>query len=158
MADPGNNWKKIVLYISDSAHAEMRLKLRYDDLSQNVFFKKIIAGYLQDDKLMREFIINCNKEKISKRDTRKMKKDDKKDPDNDGDDDTSKKGDKDKDMQQSKASVEDKTVIDDALKNGKKEGDVLPNAATAAETLTERAKKAFGLEGWTVSNKRKNRI
>jgi hypothetical protein len=78
MADPGNNWKKIVLYISDSAHAEMRLKLRYDDLSQNVFFKKIIAGYLQDDKLMREFIINCNKEKISKRDTRKMKKDDKK--------------------------------------------------------------------------------
>ena len=78
MADPGNNWKKIVVYVSDSAHAEMRLKLRYDELSQNLFFKKIIAAYLEDDKYMREFIINCNKQRISKRDQAKMKKDEKK--------------------------------------------------------------------------------
>jgi predicted nucleic acid-binding protein len=77
MADPGNNWKKIVIYISDSAHAEMRLKLRYDQLSQNLFFKKVIAAYLEDDRYMREFILNANKEKISKRDQKKMDKDDK---------------------------------------------------------------------------------
>ncbi len=90
------------------------------------------------------------------------KKNDKKDPDNDGDDDSSKKGDTDKDFagkdkKEAKASVDDKDAIDAALKNGEKKDGIIPNVATGAETLTERAKKAFGLDGWTVVNKRKNR-
>ncbi len=73
-----------------------------------------------------------------------------------------KDGDKDKetktdDKKEAKASVEDKTALDDALKNGEKDKAELANAAAGTETLNERFKKAFGLDGWSVVNKRKNR-
>ena len=48
---------------------------------------------------------------------------------------------KDNSKQTSKASV-DTTVIDEALKNGKKDETVIPNAATVTESIADRAKKA----------------
>ncbi len=56
-----------------------------------------------------------------------------------------------------KASIEDTTVVADTLKNGEKDKTVIANTTTVTESLLERSKKAFGLEGWNVVNKRKNR-
>ena len=39
-----------------------------------------------------------------------------------------------------------------------KEKAEIANAAAGAETLGDRYKKAFGLDGWKVTNKRKNRV
>jgi len=66
--------------------------------------------------------------------------------------------DADKDKQQAKASIEDKTAIDDALKNGEKDKTIIANTSTVTETIMQRAQKAFGLDGWEVTNKRKDRI
>ena len=75
---------------------------------------------------------------------------DKKDGDND-------KENKTEDKKESKASVEDKTAVADALKNGEKDKTVIANTTENTETLASRAKKAFGLDGWIVTDKRKNR-
>lgn len=42
--------KKIVLVEDDANHARLRLKFRYDNISQNRFFKMMIESYLEDDK------------------------------------------------------------------------------------------------------------
>ena len=67
-------WKKYTFYISNTAHADMRLKLRYDDLPQQTFFKMLIKAYIEEEPMMRELIKKLN-EKISKRSLTKMKKD-----------------------------------------------------------------------------------
>lgn len=85
------------------------------------------------------------------------KKKSKKMPPADNKDDT--KNDKTDDTKtQAKASVNDTTVIDDALKNGEKDKVVIPNTSVGTETIAQRAAKAFGVDGWTVTNKRKNRV
>lgn len=60
----------------------------------------------------------------------------------------------------SSASVvnNNQSVLDAALKNGKPEGTVIPNAAEGTKTLLERSIAAFGVNGWVVVDKRKNRI
>ena len=79
----------------------------------------------------------------------------KSDPDKDGDDDKNKDGDTDKADDKKK---EAKASVDDALKNGKPdEKNLLPNAGGKEESLAEKAKKAFGLDGWQVTDKRKGR-
>ena len=84
-----------------------------------------------------------------------FKKKDDKDSDKDGDNDKSKSGDDDKDADKKK---EAKASIEDALKNGKPdEKNLLPNAGGKEETLAEKAKRAFGLDGWQVTDKRKGR-
>lgn len=69
-------WKKYTFYISNTAHADMRMKLRYDNLPQQTFFKMLIKAYIEDEPMMRELIKKLN-EKISKRSLTKMKKDEK---------------------------------------------------------------------------------
>lgn len=64
-------------------------------------------------------------------------------------------------MKQSKASenVDGQAAIDEALKNAEKAKNAIANAGSAAEpTQAEKAKLAFGLEGWVVENKRKERM
>ena len=69
-------WKKYTFYISNTAHADMRMKLRYDDLPQQTFFKMLIKAYIEDEPMIRELIKKLN-QKISKRSLTKMKKDEK---------------------------------------------------------------------------------
>ena len=45
----GKNEKKIVFADSDKRHADLRLKLRRDGLTQLSFFKSIVTGYLEDN-------------------------------------------------------------------------------------------------------------
>lgn len=41
--------KKIVLYEEDTKHADLRLKLRYDRITQSKFFRTVIDLYLERD-------------------------------------------------------------------------------------------------------------
>ena len=70
-------WKKYSFYISDVAHADMRLKLRYDNIPQQTFFKMLIKEYINDNQHMRELIKQMNAEKIGETSLKKMKKDEK---------------------------------------------------------------------------------
>lgn len=70
-------WKKYTFFISSSAHADMRIKLRYDEIPQQTFFKMLIKAYIEDNHHMRELIKELNAEKLGKRSLKKMKKDEK---------------------------------------------------------------------------------
>ena len=74
---PGTGWKRYAFFISDGAHADMRLKLRYDSIPQHTFFKMLIKAYIEDHPHMRELIKDLNKEKLGKRSLTKMRKDEK---------------------------------------------------------------------------------
>lgn len=70
-------WKKYTFFISSTAHADMRMKLRYDDVQQQTFFKMLIKAYIEDNPHIRELIKELNAERLGKRSLRKMKKDEK---------------------------------------------------------------------------------
>jgi len=52
----GHNKKKIVFYSTDKAHAEMKVRLKYDGLTQSSFFRGLIAGYVDKDEAIVDFI------------------------------------------------------------------------------------------------------
>jgi hypothetical protein len=68
-------WKRYTFYINSTAHADMRIKLRYDDIPQQTFFKMLIKAYIEDNPHMRELIKELNSERLGKRSLKKMKKD-----------------------------------------------------------------------------------
>jgi len=70
-------WKKYTFYLSNTAHADMRLKFRYDNLPQQTFFKMLVKAYVEDNPHMRSLIKELNEERIGKRSLKKMKKDEK---------------------------------------------------------------------------------
>lgn len=133
--------------------------------------KEIVANKVKSlnsnedfDSYMKELeVLLAAKKKDKAKD--KMKDDDNdKDEENDDDEDDKEdsKAKKDKkDKKEAKASVEDDAAkaVADALKNGKEdEKNKLPNAAASQESLAEKAKRVFGIDGWQVTNKRANRI
>jgi|LakMenE18May11ns_1017448.scaffolds.fasta_scaffold9549291_2 hypothetical protein len=70
-------WKRYTFYINSTAHADMRIKLRHDEVPQQTFFKMLIKAYIEDNTHMRELIKELNAEKLGKRSLKKMKKDEK---------------------------------------------------------------------------------
>lgn len=52
----GQEGKKIVFQDSDKRHADLRIRLRHDGLTQTEFFRGIITGYLQRDARVIEYI------------------------------------------------------------------------------------------------------
>ena len=64
------------------------------------------------------------------------------------------KEDKKEDKKESKASLEDKKVIDDALKNGEQVNAALPNAQAGEQTLEEKYAEAFKPENCIEISKR----
>lgn len=70
-------WKRYAFYINSTAHADMRIKLRHDEVPQQTFFKMLIKAYIEDNPHMRELIKELNAEKLGKRSLKKMKKDEK---------------------------------------------------------------------------------
>lgn len=74
---PDKPFKKITIYISDLAHAELRMRFRYDSIKQTTFFKKMIEYYMNDNEIMRDLIKAVNLKKISKRSLKKMARDEK---------------------------------------------------------------------------------
>ncbi len=54
--DYGHNEKKVVFYETDKRHADLKVRLRYDGLTQQKFFNSIITGYLEQQEEIVKFI------------------------------------------------------------------------------------------------------
>lgn len=117
--------------------------------------KEIVANKIKtinSDEDFNKYLAEVDILLAAKKKAPKNAKDDNKDEKNAGDD----KDDADKKKNEAKAS------LDEALKNGTPDPkNVLPNTGASTETLKEKSKRVFGIEGWKindVNSKRKNRI
>ena len=45
----GTREKKIVFNDTDKRHADLKIRLQHDDLSQSEFFRAMITGYIEKD-------------------------------------------------------------------------------------------------------------
>jgi|TARA_R110000744_G_C19220785_1_gene547085 hypothetical protein len=69
----GEAGKKIVFYDSEKNHAELKIRLHYDGLTQSAFFREVVAGYVAQDENIVKFI-EITKEQKSTQSKKKMKK------------------------------------------------------------------------------------
>jgi len=78
--DGRNKEKKIVFSDTHIRHAQLKVRLDYDGLSQAEFFRSIITGYLNKDKDLIEYIQSYKSSKgiQSKRNTKYVEDDNKK--------------------------------------------------------------------------------
>ena len=76
MKDPayGTLKKKIVFYDSDKRHADLKIRLEYDGLSQAKFFRGILTGYLLQDPDILNFVDKMKAEKYKSSSIKKRNK------------------------------------------------------------------------------------
>ena len=69
--------KKVVFDDTDVRHAKLKIRLNYDGLSQAEFFRSFITGYLENDKLIMDYIKRYKEhnKKLSKRNLKYQQKD-----------------------------------------------------------------------------------
>jgi len=72
MKNKTDNKKKVIFSDTDVRHAQLKVRLQYDGMSQSEFFRSFITGYLENDKNIIDFI-NKYKEKTKKISKRNMK-------------------------------------------------------------------------------------
>lgn len=58
-----NKTKRLVFDDTDSRHAQLKVRLDYDGLTQAEFFRSFITGYLANDKDVMNYIKNYKEEK-----------------------------------------------------------------------------------------------
>jgi len=73
MAKYGKSGKKIVFYDSDKRHADLKIRLHYDGLTQSAFFRGIISGYLGQDENIVNFIDKLKEENDFQSQTKRKK-------------------------------------------------------------------------------------
>ena len=64
--------KRIIFLDSDKRHADLKIRLYYDGLSQADFFKGVVSGYLEKDELLTPFVDELRK-KFSKHGKQRLK-------------------------------------------------------------------------------------
>ena len=52
----GDNKKKIMFYDTDGRHAQLKIKLQYEGLTQAEFFRAVVTGFIEDDPSVVEYI------------------------------------------------------------------------------------------------------
>jgi len=68
----GKNFKAITFAITDKQHADFRIRVHYDGLSQVGFFQAILQGYLEKDDMIAKYIEGYKEQnKIHSRNKRK---------------------------------------------------------------------------------------
>ena len=55
--------KRVVIDLPEKEHAELKIRLRYDDMTQTGFFRAIAEGYVKRDELLVEYIESYKQEK-----------------------------------------------------------------------------------------------
>ena len=77
MSDTKDNNMKVVFSDTDTRHAQLKIRLKYDGISQAEFFRSFITGYLENDKSIVDFIKRYKEatKKMSKRNLKYVKKD-----------------------------------------------------------------------------------
>jgi|APSaa5957512535_1039671.scaffolds.fasta_scaffold380269_1 hypothetical protein len=58
----GQEGKKIVFQDSDKRHADLRIRLRHDGLTQIQFFQAIVTGYIENDTRIIDFVTSVKLE------------------------------------------------------------------------------------------------
>ena len=56
MTKYGKTEKKIMFYDTDKRHADLKIRLHYDGLTQSAFFRALVTGYLEQDESIVHFI------------------------------------------------------------------------------------------------------
>ena len=69
----GQEGKKIVFQDSDKRHADLRIRLRHDGLTQVQFFQAMMTGYLENDERIIDYITDV-KLQLSKQGKGRIKK------------------------------------------------------------------------------------
>ena len=54
--DYGTASKKIMFYDTDKRHADLKIRLQHDSLTQSAFFRAMISGYLEKDSRIMEYV------------------------------------------------------------------------------------------------------
>jgi len=54
--------KRVIFLDTEKRHADLKIRLHYDGLTQTDFFKGVVTGYLEKDELFRPFIDKLAKE------------------------------------------------------------------------------------------------
>ena len=70
MKNNPDNKKKVIFSDTDVRHAQLKVRLQYDGISQSEFFRSFITGYLENDKNIVDFI-----EKMSQRNMKYTQRD-----------------------------------------------------------------------------------
>ena len=65
MGEYGKTTKRIIFQDTDKRHADLKLKLHYDGLSQSEFFREVVSAYLEEDPLAIE-LVESFKEKVDR--------------------------------------------------------------------------------------------
>jgi hypothetical protein len=52
----GKSSKKIMFYDTDKRHADLKIRLQHDSLTQSAFFRMMITGYLNNDEKILEYV------------------------------------------------------------------------------------------------------
>ena len=58
----GQEGKKIIFQDSDKRHADLRIRLRHDGLTQIQFFQAMITGYIENDPRIIDFVTSVKLE------------------------------------------------------------------------------------------------
>ena len=72
MKDKIDKKKKVIFNDTDVRHAQLKVRLQFDGITQSEFFRSFITGYLEKDENIMDFIRNY-KETNSKMSKRNMK-------------------------------------------------------------------------------------
>jgi len=72
---PGSGWKKINIYINDASHADLRIKLRYYDISQSEFLRVAIESLIEENPKMLNLILDKLENRKSARKKKKILQD-----------------------------------------------------------------------------------
>ena len=77
MKDKINRNKKVVFDDTDTRHAQLKVRLEYDGLSQAEFFRSLITGYLEKDESIIDYVMRYKQtnKKTSKRNMKYQKDD-----------------------------------------------------------------------------------
>lgn len=73
--DNNDNRKSLYFAIDEDTHARLRIQLKYDRLTQTMFFNYIIKGYLENDPHIRDYVDYAIADLCSKRINRNRKND-----------------------------------------------------------------------------------
>ena len=58
MADQKSKEKRVVFTDTDVRHAQLRIRLQHDGMSQSDFFRAMITGYLENDGQITNYLAN----------------------------------------------------------------------------------------------------
>lgn len=67
--------KQFCFWIDPNDHSKLRIKLKYDSVSQNMFFNYIVKGYLEEDPLIIKYMLKVAQNRKNKSSYKKRLKD-----------------------------------------------------------------------------------